>query len=243
MKTYRIRPLLLTIMEIDQGILTYRYNYGVKIKSPVVAWYIEGADAHILVDTGADAALATSYRGFLAEEVMNFDKALSTLGLKPEDIDIVVQTHLHWDHCANTQKCTRARVIVQKDELQFALAPHPISGLSYKKELLAGVNFRVIKGEYEVAPGIDLIPAPGHSPGSMAVAINTEKGKAVITGFCCVPENFNPPEKIRAYSPVIPPGTHTDLMAGYTSMLKIKGIADILLCQHDMAVAQRKVIP
>jgi glyoxylase-like metal-dependent hydrolase (beta-lactamase superfamily II) len=243
MKSYRIRPLLLTIMEIDESILTYRYNMGVTIKSPVVAWYIEGADAHILVDTGADAALATSYRGFPAGKIMDFTQALVTLGLKPSDIDIVIQTHLHWDHCANTQKCASACVIVQEDELQFALAPHPISGLSYKKELLEGVNFRVIKGEYQVEPGIDLIPAPGHSPGSMAVAINTEKGKAVITGFCCVLDNFNPPEKIRAYSPVIPPGTHTDLMAGYTSMLKIKGIADILLCQHDMTVAQKKVIP
>jgi len=242
-KTYRIRPLLLTKMEIDMGILLYRYRYGEKFMSPAYCWYIEGADQHILIDTATDADLATSYRGFPAEKVTTFEEALAGLGLKPEDIDLVIQTHLHWDHCANTAKCTNARVLVDETELHFAFAPHPLTGLSYRKELLKDLNFVLVDGYYEVAPGIELIPAPGHSPGTMAVAINTTKGKAIITGFCCVRENFYPPEELKKLMPVITPGTHTDTVAAYESTLRIKGLADILIPIHDPSYADVPSIP
>ena len=243
MKTYRIRPLLLTKMEVDKGILTYRYGYGEKFQSPVFCWYIEGAEQNILVDTGADADLATSFRGFPAEKIMTFEEALASLGLKPDDIDLVIQTHLHWDHCANTYKCKKAKVLVSENELRFALSPHPLTGLSYNKDLLRDLNFVLVSGQYEVAPGIELIPAPGHSPGVQAVAINTDQGKAVITGFCCLKENFEPPPEIKKLMPVITPGTHLDAVQAFESTLKIKGLADILIPMHEPSFEGVKSIP
>lgn len=243
MKTYRIRPLLLIKMELDMGILTYRYKYGTKIQAPVYCWYIEGADQNILVDTGADAELATSYRGFPAEKIMSFEEALTSLGLKPDDIDLVIQTHLHWDHCANTSKCKNAKVLVTEDELRFAFSPHPLTGASYKKDLLKGLNFVIVNGQYEVAPGIQLIPAPGHSPGTQAVAIDTDQGKAVITGFCCLKENFEPPEEVREIMPVITPGTHLNAIDAFESTLRIKGLADILIPMHEPSFIGVKSIP
>ncbi len=243
MKTYRIRPLLLTRMEIDLGILLYRHRYGEKFMSPAYCWYIEDADQHILVDTSTDADLATSYRGFPAEKVMSFEEALAGLGIKPDDIDLVIQTHLHWDHCANTAKCTNARVLVNETELHFAFSPHPLTGLSYRTDLLKGLDFVPIDGYHEVAPGIEVIPAPGHSPGTMAVAINTERGKAIITGFCCVRENFYPPEELKKLMPIITPGTHTDILAAYESTLRIKELADILIPIHDPSFADVPSIP
>ncbi len=243
MQTYRIRPRLLTRMELDKGIFTYRFDYGIKIKVPVYFWYIEGADKNILVDTGTDARTATAFRGFPAEEVMSFEEALASLELTPGDIDLVIQTHLHWDHCVNTSKCQNARVLVQEDELRFALATHPVAAASYKRDLLKGLDFIVVNGRYEVAPGIELIPAPGHSPGCQAVAIDTEKGKAVISGFCCLRDNFEPPEEMRAVTPVITPGTHIDAIEAFESTLRIKGLADILIPQHDPAFAEVESIP
>jgi len=243
MKTYRIRPLLLMTMELDMGILMYRYKYGTKFQSPAFFWYIEGADRNILVDSSADAELATSHRGFPAKKIMSFEEALASVGLKPDDIDLVIQTHLHWDHCANTSKCKNARVLVTEEELRFALAPHPLTGSSYKKDLLQDLNFVLVNGHYEVAPGIELIPAPGHSPGTQAVAINTDKGKAVITGFCCVRENFEPPEEVRKIMPVITPGTHLNAVDAFESMLRIKGLADILIPMHEPSFIGVKSIP
>ena len=243
MKTYRIRPLLLMRMEMDMGILTYRYKYGTKIQAPVFFWYIEGADQNILVDTGADAEMATSYRGFPAEKIMSFEEALASVGLKPDDIDLVIQTHFHWNHCANTAKCKNARVLVTEDELRFAFSPHPLTGASYKRDLLKDLKFVLVNGQYEVAPGIELIPAPGHTPGTQAVAINTDRGKAVITGFCCVMENFEPPEEVREFMPVITPGTHLNAVDAFESTLRIKGLADILIPMHEPSFIGVKSIP
>jgi len=230
-------------MEIDLGIFLYRYRYGEKLMAPVYCWYIEDTDKNILVDTGADAELATSYRGFPAEKIMSFEEALASLGLKPEDIDLVIQTHLHWDHCANTAKCTNAKVLVNEEELRFAFSPHPLTGASYNKDLLKDLNFVLVSGYHDVAPGIELIPAPGHSPGAQAVAVNTGKGRAVITGFCCVKENFYPPEEIKKMMPIITPGTHTNVIDAYESTLRIKGIADILIPMHDPSFMEVTSIP
>jgi glyoxylase-like metal-dependent hydrolase (beta-lactamase superfamily II) len=237
MKTYKIKALPLSSMELDKAVLMYRFHYGQKIRVPNVMWYIEGAEKNILVDSAADAQLATSLRGLPAEDIMTFEKALASIGLKPDDIDMVIQTHLQWDHCANTQKCKNARALVQEEELRFAFAPHPILAPTYKKSLFTGINFQVVKGYLELFPGIELIPTPGHTPGTMSVAVNTEKGKAVITGFCCLQENFSPPagasEELREVTPIVAPGIHLNAVDGFESLLLVKGMADIVLACHD----------
>ena len=111
MRTYRIRPLPLTLMEVDMPIFTFGMNYGRKIRIPLYSWYIEGADDCILVDTSADAKMATDFRGLPAEKIASFEDALAGVGLKPGDINLVIQTHLHWDHCGNTFKCKQAKVV------------------------------------------------------------------------------------------------------------------------------------
>jgi glyoxylase-like metal-dependent hydrolase (beta-lactamase superfamily II) len=187
--------------------------------------------------------MAMEFRGFPAKEIAPFEDALASVGLKPEDIDLVIQTHLHWDHCANTSKCKNAKVIATEDEFLFALSPHPILAPTYKRDLLKDLDFLLVKGQYEIAPGIELIPAPGHTPGTQAVSINTDQGKAIITGFCCIRENFHPPEEVREVMPVVPPGIHLNAVDGFESALRIKGLADILIPIHDLSLVGVKSIP
>ena len=93
------------------------------------------------------------------------------------------------------------------------------------------------------------MPVPGHSPGCQAVIVETSKGKAVISGFCSIMENFDPPEDVKvtvspfATYPVIAPGIHTNLFQGYDSAMKVKQIADIIIPMHDMDMALMKEIP
>jgi len=243
MKIYQIKPLPTIRLEVDMGIFTYRMNYGTKMWVPILMWYIVGSEKRILVDTGAKASFAKEFRKLKAEDIMSFDKALESVNLKAEDIDIVIQTHLHWDHCVNLAKCKNAKVIVQEDELKYAFSPHPIMANLYHRPLFKDINFKVVKGPYEVVPGIELFPAPGHTPGIQAVAVNTEKGTAVISGFCSIMANFDPPAEAREFSPVIPVGTHTDLMQAFDSALRVKGLADILIPQHDPSFLEVKCIP
>ncbi len=206
---YRIRPLPLSYVKLDMDTFTYRHNSGVSMDVPIFAWYIEGGSQRILVDTGANAEHMAKYRDVEADDINSFDDALmAKTGLKPSDIDLVIQTNLMMDHCANTRKCSSARVVVQQAELEFALSPHPILAPMYVRELFMGLSVQVVDGYSEVMPGIELLPVPGQSPGCQAVSINTSHGKAIISGMCTIEENFNPRAGIRETMPVIPPGIH-----------------------------------
>ena len=240
---YQIKPLPLSSIELDLSSMTYRFNYGIKKFLPVYCWYIDGADKHILVDTGTDAIFAREFRGIPAEDIVPFEDALAGLGLKPDDIDFVIQTHLQWDHCANSFKCRNAKIIVQEEELRFAFAPHPILAPTYKRSLLKDLHFELVRGRCEMIPGIELIPTPGHTPGCQSVSVNTAEGRAIITGFCCVKENFEPPEEVREIMPVITPGIHLNAVEGFENALIIKGLADILIPCHDPSFLKVKTIP
>jgi len=243
MKTYRIIPLPLASMESDLAVFTYRFNYGTTVRVPLMFWYIEGADKHILVDTAADAKIATDFRGFPTDHIATFEEALSGIGLKPEDIDLVIHTHLQWDHCANTHKCKNAKLIATETEYKFALSPHPILAPTYKKDLFKDLTFELVNGYTEIEPGIELIPAPGHTPGTQAVGVNTEKGKAIISGFCVTNDNFYPPENVKQFMPVMAPGIHLNAVDGFESAMRIKGMADILIAVHDPSNLKMKSIP
>ena len=243
MKTYRIIPLTTIKLQVDMGNFTYRMNHGTQIWVPIIMWYIDGAEQRILVDTGANVSFAHDFRNLNAKNILSFDKALKSVGLRAQDIDLVIQTHLHWDHCVNTSECTNAKVLVQEDELEFANAPHPIMANLYHQPLFNDLNFQIINGRHQVEEGIEVIPAPGHTPGIQAVSVKTEKGNAIISGFCSLKENFPQSKNNKESLPVVAIGTHTDLFASYDSAMVIKGLADILIPQHDPSFINRKQIP
>jgi glyoxylase-like metal-dependent hydrolase (beta-lactamase superfamily II) len=168
--------------------------------------------------------------------VRPFEEALATIGWKPQDIDIVIHTHLHNDHCENDSLCSNAEFYVQKAELDFCMNPHPIDH-RYYPDVLDGVNLKVIEGDTEIVDGIGVIFTPGHTPGGQSVVIRTSEGKAIITGLCCNSENFPPGGGI------IAPGVLLDAIQAYDSMTRIKKEADILIPVHDLAVGKRTKIP
>jgi len=74
--------------------------------------------------------------------------------------------------------------------------------------------------------------------------LTTDAGKAAITGFCVIMENFNPPLKIKALDmEIIPPGTLVNSYEAYDIMLKVRDMADILLPLHEPKFASVDTIP
>ncbi len=241
---YRIRPLALSYVKQDVDNFTYQHNNGRTIDVPIFAWYIEGGSKRILVDTGANAEHLTKCRNLEADDIDSFEDALlKKSGLKPTGIDLVIQTHLMFHHCANTRKCSSARVVVQEAELEFALAPHPILAPLYVRESFMGLNFQVVDGYSEILPGIDLLPVPGQSPGCQALIVNTSRGKAIISGLCTIEENFNPRAGVRETMPVIAPGIHLNAVEAFNSVLRIKGMADIIVPVHEPGLVNVDSIP
>lgn len=253
MKGYIIKPLMLSKVMSEKGPMTYLAYPGHPIVRPYVMWYILAGDKRVLVDTAIEAEDYRNYHpGFKNmpfEPVRTFEEALAQVDCLPDDIDIVIQTHLHMDHIYNTSKCKNAVIYVQEKELNFALDPHPIFEIVYPREVIKKLNFEVIKGDQTILPGIAVMLVPGHTPGGQAVVVDTAKGKAVISGFCSIMENFNPPEDVKtkvspfASYPVIAPGIHTDLFEAYESVIRVKQVADIIIPLHDPDMAAKEQIP
>ena len=237
-----IRPLPINRLIIDKSYMTYLMNFGQKITCGTYIWYIEGPEENIIVDAGCPAELQTR-GGFPAEQIASSDEALKKVNLKPEDIDIVILTHLHTDHCADAYKYANARFIIQKEELESALNPHPAIAYMFNKKYFEKLNFETINGEEEITEGIRVFPTPGHSPCGQSVEVNTASGKAVITGFCCVRENFEPPQRMKRIFHFIPPGIHINMMQLYESMVKVEERADIIVPLHDQEYLKKKSIP
>ena len=234
---YTIHPLAVGFNETDQGILTYQRHYGRRILLPIYVFAILGGDRKILVDTGVEDFIAPDdleqRTGF---PVLQFEEALETIGWKPEDVDIVIHTHLHNDHCENDSLCSNADVYVQKRELEFCMHPHPVDH-RYYPDVLDGVNIRTLDGDAEILDGISVMLTPGHTPGGQSVVVNTAKGKAVITGLCCCDDNFP------ASGNVILPGVLLDTIAAYDSMNRIKEVADIIIPVHELRIGKMSQIP
>ena len=238
-----IRPIPLIEMEIDKSMLTYRLGFGESFKQVVYAWYIEGPRKKIIVDTGISAEYLIEKRGFPAKNIQSIESGLNSLGLSPTDIDLVILTHLHSDHVAEGYKFTKAKFIVQKDELEFAQNPHPTVAMQYLSELFEGLNFEVVDGDTPVCDEVSVISTPGHTPGGQSVTVKTAEGTAIITGICSIQENFNPPEQFSKTMPVYPIGLYVDLFKMYDNLLKIKNEADIIIANHDPEYVHRDHIP
>ena len=249
MTKHVIRPIPLIK---NVGVSTYKMTHLVGYGSPQTrasyVWYIEGPKEKILVDAGSSAqrkapggAGTTMFPEGHNEHVQTLEEGLGKLRLKPEDIDIIILTHAHEDHVQLAYKYPNARFIIQKAELDFARDPHPIQKFTYQPAFIEGINFEVIEGDKEIVEGVSVMLTSGHSPGGQSVIVETEKGKAVITGCCCIRQNFEPPEELGL--PVVPCGIHVDPFASYNSLIKIKKVADIIIPLHDSAFLGIERIP
>ncbi len=237
MQEYTIHPLVVGANETDQGIMTYLRDYGKRIWIPIYVFYLKGGDQNILIDTGLEQFVVPDELGkTYGFDILEFEDALVTVGLKPEDIHVIIHTHLHNDHCENDYKCPNAKVYVQKAEMDFFREPHPLDH-RYYADILDDVDVVEVEGDVNILDGIDVILTPGHTPGGQSVVINTEKGKATITGFCCNDKNFP------ATGPAVTPGVHINASEAYDSIQKIKEMADILIPLHDLAIGKMKTIP
>jgi glyoxylase-like metal-dependent hydrolase (beta-lactamase superfamily II) len=152
-----------------------------RILSPYTCLLIETGRHVLLVDTGAGPGLTTS--GAIGAR-------LEMAGIRPRDVDTVVLTHAHPDHIGGALDSRgrpafpRARYILSEAEIEFWNAPHAATDMrlpdTLKLEMsqaarrcfmLLRHHLEPIDRETEIVPGVRAIPAPGHTPGHLALLV------------------------------------------------------------------------
>ncbi len=230
MATYSIRPIALCAGPRDASQYTYLMNMGTSTTSVCYIWYIEGSKPKTLVDAGFNSTLSPGF----GLDLSTPEAGLSKIGLKPEDIEVVIVTHLHRDHIALARLFCKARFIVQKKEFEYARNPHPIDAAVYDRTLFEDLAFEFVDGEQEIIPGVSVFLSPGHTVGGQSIEVNTSAGRAIITGFCSQLSTFEQTEAMKKKGwQVGIPLLHHDVKAAYDSVLTVKKRADILVPLHD----------
>jgi glyoxylase-like metal-dependent hydrolase (beta-lactamase superfamily II) len=152
---------------------------------------------NILIDAGIGDTLSDRMKRIYGiEKESNLNAGLATFGFKPEDIDLVILTHLHLDHAGGVVRFNEkgekvpsfpnAKHVIQSQEWEEALIPDERTMATYFPE-----NFLILKnsqlvelvdGEKEVAPGVKVIPTGGHTLGHQAILIETGSEKVLCPG-------------------------------------------------------------
>ena len=114
------------------------------------------------------------------------DAALTQRGLTRDSIDLVVCSHAHWDHIENLDMFPRAEIVMHPDERRYVRSPHrnDFACPDWIDALVARYEDRVrtVEEGARLLPGVEVVGAPGHSAGTIAVAVASSDGIAVIAG-------------------------------------------------------------
>jgi len=156
---------------------------------------IETHGRRILVETGNGDKFAPKLKEIYGiDHDRSIGDALREVGLEPDAIDTVVMTHMHFDHSGGTTRKSaagglepvfrRARHVVQAREWQDATHPHERNRASYLAENVfplqdAGL-LQIVEGETEIAPGVRVIPTPGHTAGHQSVLVGAPGGPQAL---------------------------------------------------------------
>lgn len=255
----------LTIRPINTGFVTtipkqYLYHHTTvsclshipneRIEMPCFTYLVEGGEKLLLVDTGmAWTEQATKYHhpGSYQPEGMSIIDQLNSIGYKPEDIEIVVFTHMHWDHIYYMEKFVNAEFYVHEKEYAFAMDPIPLYYKSYEHPALGikrpfeGIEMITVSGETEIMPGVRVFETFGHSPGHQSVEVDTKDGSYICCGDSIfVIDNINPIDEIH-YN-ITPPGRYADVISCWKSIelqkKRAKDASFILPC-HEAEILER----
>lgn len=261
----------LTVRPLNTGFVTtipkqYLYHHSTigsrpdladgRIEMPVFTYLVEGGESLLLVDTGmawTERASKYHHPGSFQPEGHSILERLAESGYKPDDIDIIVLTHMHWDHVYYLDQFKNAQIIVNETEYQFALNPIPLYYKSYEHPNLyqhaeekivrpfEGLAVTTVTGETEIMPGVRVFETPGHSPGHQSVEVDTKEGSYICCGDSIfILDNITPIPEL-AYD-ITPPGRYADIVAVWKSIEMQKRRAksrEFLLPCHERGILER----
>jgi N-acyl homoserine lactone hydrolase len=172
------------LLDAKRSVIHPGDDSGKRVTIPVMQVLMQGNGRTILVDTGVPVVAAGDRTGLHREYGMDpawidpriaaderVDAQLAKLGLHPSDLDLVINTHFHFDHAGGNALFAGVPIAVQAAELQAAQEDDAMPWWD-----APGLQFRPVRGDWSPLPGIDMLHTPGHTPGhqSMLVRVGTQ---------------------------------------------------------------------
>lgn len=162
-------------------------NPALRVYNPYFVYVVQHPSGTLLFDSGAHPALRTDPESRLGAAAAAFEvrlepehhleQRLAAIGLRPQDIDLVVQSHLHFDHAGGLEWVRHAPVLVQREELAFAMDP-PV----YQREIYVRADFDLdldwqeLDGDHDVFGDerVMVISTPGHTRGHQSLLVRLD---------------------------------------------------------------------
>jgi glyoxylase-like metal-dependent hydrolase (beta-lactamase superfamily II) len=191
----RIYALSCGSLEFDRSLFFPAAQPGTKLVSPVSSYLIVHPRGKVLFDTGIHcdaltdpvARLGKRVAGLFAirsragEDVVS---QLAILGLRPDDIQYVVTSHFHFDHCGCNTSFPRATFLVQRAEMELARSERSRYN---PKDWDQPLEYRLIDGEHDLFGDgrVVCVPTYGHTPGHQALRVRLDGGDVILAADAC----------------------------------------------------------
>jgi len=237
MVNWRIRPIVRGEILGEKSELLAFQDAGVKLWVPSLVWYLTDGTHHVVVDTGFPDPCAheTAMAGYSVRSTGSLKQILEQAACPVGAVEAIVFTHLHWDHCENLALFPGARLLVQREEMAYAIAPLDFDAESYNSPAAGrtpgwlGRRFSFLDGEAEILPGLEVLPTPGHTPGHQSVLVTTRGGTYGIAGDLLPTfANMHHPRSGGFHPPAC-----LDYRSWWTSVQALARRCDTLLPSHD----------
>jgi N-acyl homoserine lactone hydrolase len=237
MRTWRIKPIVRGEVLAEKSEILAHQDPGTKLWVPSMVWYLTDGDRHVLVDTGfADPSPAKgSVAGYSVRSSCPLETTLRNEECPTRLVTAVIFTHLHWDHCENLHLFPEARLLVQREEVRYAVAPLPFDAEAYNSPCVGGTpgwlgrRVSFLDGDIEIFPGLRVLSTPGHTPGHQSVLVDTRFGTYGIAGDL-LPMYVN--AEYGGPGAFFPPACF-DYGSWHQSFHRLAGACDMLLPSHE----------
>lgn len=199
-------------VDIDKGrVLTPGEDEGVWIRSPIWGGLVRTREMLVLFDTGIHpdhiADPDVGLRGTESANVLRFhmcnadrlEVRLAECGARPSDVAIVVNSHLHMDHCGQNGALPNATFLVQRDHRAF-VEGNP----KYPRRFwdIPGLHYQLLDGDHVIGPGLRVIVTSGHGVGHQSLVVDLpDTGQVVLTGDAAFLKENLRTRNIRALDP------------------------------------------
>ncbi len=206
----------------------------------MMIWLVRGNGHNILVDSGFYHERL--FPGWNIHDFIKPSDALKPLGLKPEDVTDIIISHMHWDHADGIDLFPKARIWIQKDELQYyageAWQSKDTHGGIDADDVLTLVKLNtegkvgLVDGDaQEILPGVTCYTGGRHTYASQYVGVNTAAGTVVLAS-----DNMYLYENLEKHVPIAATLDAASNLRAQDRMKQLAASPALIIPGHDPAV-------